>query len=408
MSGLLDKANKEADKEAGHEAGKEDIKAMSPPKEAVIETKSLAKVVIKASEEPVSLETALATPPINALLLQLAGIVGLLIVSFLIFYTKYVNIFLFGFLLAGTWGIFAIGEKLMGRLDTTKIAASITIWIVLAAAASGASFLIGSDKVIVGSVSFDDTNDELDIVLFGTSGTSFNLSILYDDVEVWGESGEINLDRTTISAPIAEVFQGNTVNHLKETISTYQVRVTSGESIDYLTINPQLMNHEANAGIVEIYELTGDDNGNIVHQGMEVSLVVGIGDTTEPYTMYADNGSFSGTPPVPITSDYSISVKVIFDSSATVYTYTTMAVENGFASGIGEFGASWVLLPGSVGNNLKKDSFYDDDGCYTFEVTITNEATGSIISDSRSKVDLSWNDNDSDDETSNNQKAAAC
>ena len=85
-----------------------------------------------------------------------------------------------------------------------------------------------------------------------------------------------------------------------------------------------------------------------------------------------------------------------------------MTVENGFASGIGEFGASWVLLPGSVGNNLKKDSFYDDDGCYTFEVTITNEATGSIISDSRSKVDLSWNDNDSDDETSNNQKAAAC
>jgi hypothetical protein len=400
MSGLLDKANKEADKD--------NAEAKSPPKSVVIDRQPVIDGDVEVDEDQSSFQASIEDPAIGALLLQLAGIVGLLIVSFLIFYTKYVDVILYGFLLIGTWGAFAFGEKMMGRLDTTKIAASITIWIVLAAAASGASFLIGSNKVIVGSVSFDDTNDELDIVLFGTSGTSFNLSILYDDVEIWGESGEINLDRTTISAPIADVFQGNTVNHLKETISTYQVRVTSGESIDYLTINPQLMNHEANAGIVEIYELTGDDNGNIVHQGMEVSLVVGIGDTTEPYTMYADNGSFSGNPPVPITSDYSISVKVIFDSSATVYTYTTMAVENGFASGIGEFGASWVLLPGSVGNNLKKDSFYDDDGCYTFEVTITNEATGSIMSDSRSKVNLSWNDNDSDDDTSNNQKAAAC
>ena len=401
MSGLLDKANKEADKDSNE--------AMSPPKEAVIDVEPVMVGNLEISGDEASLESTVENPSIYALLLQLAGIVGLLIVSFLIFYTKYVNILLFGFLLAGTWGAFAFGEKMMGRLNTTKIAASITIWIVLAAAASGASFLIGSSKVIIGSVAFDGANDELDMILYGTSGTSFNISILYDDVEVWGDSGEISLDRTTISAPIADVFQGNAMNHLKETVSTYQVRVTSGEAIDYLTINPQLMNHEANAGIVQIYELTGDDgDGNIIHQGMEVSLVVGMGDSTSPYTIYVDNGSFAGAPPVPINSDYSISVKVIYDSSTTVHSYTQMSVENGFASGIGEFGASWVLLPGSVGNNLKKDSFYDDDGCYTFEVTITNEVTGTIISDSRSKVDLSWNDNDADDDTSNNQKATAC
>ena len=85
-----------------------------------------------------------------------------------------------------------------------------------------------------------------------------------------------------------------------------------------------------------------------------------------------------------------------------------MNVENGFAAGIGEFGANWVLLPGSIGNTLKKDSFYDDDGCYTFEVKITNEVTGAVITDSRSMIDLSWNDNDSDTETNNNQKAIAC
>jgi hypothetical protein len=402
MSGLLDKANKEADKD--------NTEAMSPPKTAVIEVEPVIEGDLEVSSDAGLVEDSElpADPSIAALLLQLAGIVGLLIVSFAIFYTKYVNIFLFGALLAGTWGAFAFGEKMMGRLNTTKIATSITIWIVLAAAASGASFLIGSNKVIIGSVAFDGANDELDMILYGTSGTSFNISILYDEVEVWGDSGEINLDRTTISVPISEVFQGNAMNHLKETVSTYQVRVTSGEEIDYLSINPQLMNHEANAGIVQIYELTGEEDGNIVHQGMEVSLVVGIGDSTSPYTMYADNGSFAGTPPLPINSDYSIKVKVIYDSSTTVYTYTQMTVENGLASGIGEFGASWVLLPGSVGNDLEKESFYDDDGCYTFEVTITNEVTGSIITDSRSKVDLSWNDNDVDDDTSNNQKATAC
>jgi len=400
MSGLLDKANKEADKDS--------TEAMSAPKAAVIEPEPVLEGNLESSGDETSFEPTIGDPSINALLLQLVGIVGLLIVSFLIFYTKYFNYALFGFLLAGTWGAFAIGEKMMGRLNTTKIAASITIWIVLAAAASGASFMIGSNKVIVGSVVFDGVNDEIDMVLFGTSGTSFYISILYDDVEVWTESGEINLDRTTISAPVADVFQGNAMNYLKETVSTYQVRVTSGEAIDYLTINPQLMNHEANAGIVQIYELTGDEDGNIVHQGMEVSLVVGMGNSSDLYTIYEDNGSFAGTPPVPINSDYSIDVKVIYDSSATVYSYTQMSVENGFASGIGEFGASWVLLPGSIGNNLKKDSFYDDDGCYTFEVTITNEVTGSIIIDSRSQVELSWNDNDSDDDTTNNQKATAC
>jgi len=400
MSGLLDKANKESEKVP--------VDAMTSPKNAVVEDEPILEGNLELSGDETSLESTIEDPSINALLLQLAGIVGLLIVSFLIFYTKYVNITLFGFLLAGTWGAFAFGEKMMGRLNTTKIAASITIWIVLAAAASGASFLIGSSKVIIGSVTFDGDNDELDMVLYGTSGTSFNISILYDEVEVWSDSGEINLDRTTISAPISEVFQGNAMNYFKETISTYQVRVTSGEAIDYLTINPQLMNHEVTAGIVQIYELTGDEDGNIVHQGMEVSLVVGMGNSSDTYTVYGENGSFSGTPPVPISSDYSIKVKVLYESSTTVYSYTQMTVENGFASGIGEFGASWVLLPGSAGDNLKKDDFYDDDGCYTFEVTITNEVTGSIITDSRSMIELSWNDNDSDDETSNNQKATAC
>ncbi len=400
MSGLLDKANKEA--------GKSTKQSMNTPKAAVIEIEPVVIGVSEPSDEYHSSQLVSGDSSTTALLLQLAGIVGLLIVSFFIFYTKYVNMFLIGFLLVATWGAFAFGEKLMGRLDTTKIAASITVWIVLAAASSGASFLIGASKVTIGGVTFDDANDELDIVLFGTSGNSFNVSILYDDVDIWNDVGEISLDRTTISVPIADVFQGNSQNYLKETVSTYQVKVTSGAEIDYLTINPQIMNHEVNTGIVQIVELTDDKDGNIIHDGMEVSLVVGIGDSTTAYSIYESNGSFAGNPPVPIDSDYSIAVKVIYESSTTVYSYTRMNVENGMAAGIGEFGSNWVLLPGSVGNNLKKDSFYDDDGCYTFDVTITNEVTGTVISDSRSKVDLSWNDNDSDTDTTNNQKATDC
>ena len=400
MSGLLDKANKEADKSS--------TEAMNSPKAAVIEIEPKAAENLDTNDIDDSSEQILEDPSINALLLQLVGIVGLLIVSFLIFYTKYVNILIFGVLLAATWGAFAFGEKLMGRLDTTKIAASITIWIVLAAAASGASFLIGSGKVTIGSVSFNDTSDELEITLYGTSGTSFDVSILYNETDVWTQAGDIGLDRTTLSVPIGDVFQGNSLNYLKETVSTYQVKVTSGDAIDYLTINPQLMNHEVNSGIVQIYEVTSEEDGSIVHEGMEVSLVVGIGDTTSAYSMYESNGSFAGTPPVPIDSDYSIAVKVLYESSTTVYTYSQMNVENGFAAGIGEFGANWVLLPGSIGNTLKKDAFYDDDGCYTFEVKITNEVTGAVVTDSRSMIDLSWNDNDSDTETNNNQKATAC
>ena len=158
MSGLLERSRKDADN------------AMNQPEEVKEEVENNNQKEISSVQESSS-ESVQGLP----MGLQIGGIVGLLLVAILLFYFKNVNYFLFAILLFGSWGAYAAGENMAGRLNGQKIGATLVVWILVAVGANGASFLIGTSKVTVGGVSIDGTNDALAVKLYGTSGTDFTV-----------------------------------------------------------------------------------------------------------------------------------------------------------------------------------------------------------------------------------------
>ena len=75
-------------------------------------------------------------------------------------------------------------------------------------------------------------------------------------------------------------------------------------------------------------------------------------------------------------------------------------------SGLGEFQFNWVSLNGQ--GYLDRSDFYEEDGCYTFEVTITNEH-GNTFTSSDSRIEFFWDANEADaKDASDDQKATAC
>ena len=92
--------------------------------------------------------------------------------------------------------------------------------------------------------------------------------------------------------------------------------------------------------------------------------------------------------------------------SNTQYTYNSITADEGIANGVGEFRFDWVMLPGTESGNLARDSFYADDGCYTFEVEIVNEH-GDTHVDSSSKIQFYWDDNEASNDDQD-QPAEAC
>ena len=56
---------------------------------------------------------------------------------------------------------------------------------------------------------------------------------------------------------------------------------------------------------------------------------------------------------------------------------------------------------------VDEDDFYSGDGCYTFEVEIVNVLGGTYV-DSSSMIQFFWDENESDEDTTNDQPAESC
>ena len=387
MSGLLERSRKDADN------------AMNQPEEVKEEAENNNQKEISSVQE-LSSESVQGLP----MGLQIGGIVGLLLIAILLFYFKNVNYFLFAILLLGSWGAYAAGENMAGRLNRQKIGATLVVWILVAVGANGASFLIGTSKVTVGGVSIDGTNDALAVKLYGTSGTDFTVDVLFGGESRCSVTNSIAINTKTVNLPLSDCFVDNSQNYLGENASFYTLRATSGENIDEWVVEPRLMNHQANAGLVKITEVmksenNGDDGLKQTNDAMTVELAVGIGDESV-VNIYNNTGSFTARAPLTINTDYTLNIKILFGSN-TAYTYSAINVNNGLSTGIvGDFSMGWVTLPGSsaTSSDLTRNSFYQEDGCYTFEVTIVNEITGQTVVDDRSSLELFWEENDNRDD----------
>ena len=115
----------------------------------------------------------------------------------------------------------------------------------------------------------------------------------------------------------------------------------------------------------------------------------------------------------PVSADYTVDVRIYKSSSNTLWQHDSQIVVNGYsaswtclASGSGSKSGltqqTWLGLCGTVDDPgaeyIEKEDFYDDDGCYTFEVTITNELYADQpvrVIDSNS-WELEWDDRGTD------------
>ncbi|MDP6870309.1 MAG: hypothetical protein QGI21_06020 [Candidatus Poseidoniaceae archaeon] len=387
MSGLLDKAEKAAEEVADVIIEKENLEAFN------------------GTEDDAAKKA----------MFNIAGSVMLVVVLGTIFYYNpiYVNWLIFAPLLIASWALYNGADLIRRDIVTQKLMVSGVVFMMVSAAIIGASLIgLGSGGgLTITTIELDGNDDELEVTVYGSSGSSFDIEVQADGVATCTKSGSINIDKTTVSLPLIDCWSGNGLDADGDKAIDYRVIVTDGENEDSYGIKSDYMTREANVGLVEMLEYKeyedgeGGQQGTAKHEGMYVSLWVGHGDATDTYQITANSSAYGGNLPQPITTDVDVKVEILFDGQ-TLKTWD-FKVKEGITNGYGEFYSGWVLLPGGGPQNTVPRSVYDDDGCYTFKVTLTNDV-GDTFVDDRSKLDLHWNDNDADDDSTNNQDPEVC
>jgi hypothetical protein len=272
----------------------------------------------------------------------------------------------------------------------------------------------------ISDLSIDEKNDKLTFLVRGSfSVSSVTASISADGVEVWSESGEMSNNLHRFEVSLSDIFVANAQSYDSSTITNYELTVTTedGKS-STIPITPDLMNREINDASIKFSTVTDtvteNEQSRVVVEGIRVELALGL---MNPNEGPLNGGESSLSTYKTITTDYSVDVKIKYGGSV-VWSHSTIVVDgidatwNSQVSGaVSGQTVYWLGLAGTTEDDagaeyLERDQFYDDDGCYTFEVTITND----LYSTSPTTVideyawNLSW---DSDEEDSENEVCSA-
>ena len=407
MSGLLDKATEYSD--SVHQGDNVGSKVVNDPS-AIIGAYEMGK---KSAETEAAKDAVLDDPEqaheeekvavfegsgmdITNLKLQLSSIGVFLLTMVLVFFvdtTVLFSGFTFDDLLVPgvlvAWAVFNWEKLSQKEFDTKKLAVTGVAFLFMTGVVGGVSIFVANESAVkVGNVEFDGANNEIDVKLFGPKGADYTLNIMVDgDVQYTYESS-INVDRATVSISLDDFWMGNSLDMNDKELISYEVEVISDGGTDTFDIG-QHMVREANAAYVRVTEVFDTDGeGAKTYLGITVELLVGIGDPDAEFD-FAD-GYFTGTAPKPIATDWDVTV---FVKGGDQYDYDTISADEGVVSGVGEFAYDWVILPGTESNYLARDHFYGDDGCYTFEVKISNEH-GELRSDLSSQIQFYWDENE--------------
>jgi hypothetical protein len=282
----------------------------------------------------------------------------------------------------------------------------------------------------ISDISIDEENDKLTFLVRGSFFvSSVTASISADGVVVWTESGEMSNNLHRFEVSLSDIFVANAQSYDSSTITNYELTVTTedGKS-STIPITSELMNREMNDASIRFSTVTHtDDNqagSEVVVEGIRIDLALGL---MNPNEGPLNGGGSSLSTYKTITTDYSVDVKIKYGGS--VVWDTTIVVDGidatwdspaSCASGKLETPRDesdcpvksvtgqtvyWIGLAGTIEDDagaeyLERDQFYDEDGCYTFEVTITND----LYSTSPTTVideyawNLSWESDEVDSE----------
>jgi len=413
VSGLLDKANAAKD-DTVLEAEviepatiEEEVKADHPKS-----SNSSAGVLTESSNEgnPLSFSNISTNGKIGYGL----ALVGFLLMWFLGSYElqDYLGPIPFGILPLAMFGAsFYLIWDAIGREKTVVL---VVAYLMMTTVPYIAGMSFQNSAVGVSDLSINENNDELTFMVRG-SFNSATASITADGVEVWSESSDLSNDMHRFTVSLSEVFTANSENYKSDVLTDYKLTVTSStDDSTTISITPSLMNREMNDASVKFSTVTDTTEGSenepsrVVVEGIRVELALGL---MNPDEGPLNGGESSLSTYKTITTDYSVDVRIKYGGSV-VWSHSTIVVDgidatwsspvSGAVSGQTVY---WLGLSGTVEDNagaeyLERDQFYDDDGCYTFEVTITND----LYSTSPTTVideyawNLSWESDEVDSE----------
>ena len=250
-----------------------------------------------------------------------------------------------------------------------------------------AGMALGGSAAGISDLSIDEKNDKLTFLVRGSFFvSSVTASISADGAEVWTENGEMSNNLHRFEVSLSDIFVGNAQSYDSSTLTNYELTVTTGDGeSSTIPITSDLMNREMNDASIRFSTVTDtDDNeagSEVVVEGIRIDLALGL---MNPSEGPLNGGESSLSTYKTITTDYSVDVKIKHGGSV-VWSHSTIVVDgidatwNSQVSGaVSGQTVYWLGLAGTTEDNagaeyLERDQFYDDDGCYTFEVTITND-----------------------------------
>ena len=335
----------------------------------------------------------------DALKFQISAIVGFIVTMFLVFFIDTIvlfgdftldDLFVPGVIL---WWLVFNGEDLKAQeFDLQKLGVTGVGFLVVTGLVAGvAIFSGGGSGVSIASVEYDGEDDEIYLTFYGPEGMEYTVEVLVDGDVKYSNDDRINIDKDTHSVSLDEFWMGNAQDMDGKDLVEYEIRVTSADGEDSMTFD-DIMNREVDTAFIKVLEKYNyDSEGEKFYEGIYVEMVVGIGSPDAEFDF--EDGSFTGTIPQPIASDWDATVLV---KGGVVHEYDISADE-GVANGYGDFSSYWVSLH-LDGNYLEKDDFYNDDGCYTFEITLENEYGNTLVS-TDSQIRFYWNANEANADT---------
>ena len=301
-------------------------------------------------------------------------------------------------LVIGIGAIYAGQHMSEDGIDPVRMGGAAALAILLALGPYGVSvFMPDSGSFGISDLDIKEDSDEISFRVIG-SANSVDAVITADGVEMWSESKELSSESARFNVPISEIFVGNAWECNSGSCSTtavidYIISVTSGDTTQTIDINPEFMTREVLDSGVKISTVTKTETSNdqttTEIDGIVVEMMAGILPTSHEHL---DGGGHTDANGSWVEGDYTLEM-VIKRGDTVVYGQSSSqgcpASANGFpyieVSGTVATSCrgdtvsvnGWFAMPGpatdQVGTEyLDLDSFYDQDGCYTFQVTISN------------------------------------
>jgi len=382
MSGLLDKANAS--------------KTESEPTQVTVVAE---KVTIVSHQPTANISSSVGSGGLDTpLKLTIAGWITIFIGGILALQGGGMGILVVLTVVVVGTGLLVQSERMADReMNTIKLGISIFIAVLVAAGPYAAFYLVPADtSMALTEINVSEESNELTFYVRG-SFDSASATITLDGESLWSDTLQLNNDRAKFKAPLDAFFAGNAQDYRLASMNEYMIEVSSGDGQSKTAeITPALLNREllnSGARISEVLrtQTSGTGNDRTTTTTVEGVIVESIMGLFGPDESTQDNGEHTMTnlALTPVASDYTVQLRVKKGSS-TEYSSPMIEVNgldatwtssvNGAKSGKMN---GWLGLPGTAMDNwdggsgqtefLDKDSFYDDAGCYTFEIVITNE-----------------------------------